>query len=277
MVSPSITRKKIKKANTSGLLDADDDLAIEEPLEIVLVYKEDGKQVSKPVSVTMRTPGNDEELAVGFLFTEGILSHNKQVETTEVHPLQNEVRIILNEGHLPPLHKTDRNFYMTSGCGVCGKTSIAAIRTVSHFNNAKDEILLDPCLLYDLEDALRKQQSIFKSTGGLHASALFDLQGNFIMLREDVGRHNALDKLIGSAFLHDRLPLDHTILLLSGRASFELIQKASMAGIKIVAAIGAPSSLAVELAQETNMTLIGFLRNKGFNVYSGEHRIIDPS
>jgi FdhD protein len=273
MVSPAIARRKIKKANASSLLDADDELAIEEPLEISLVCEDAGGKIHKTISVTMRTPGNDNELALGFLFTEGIIQQSSQVEGTFISPSQNQARVMLNGGELPSLHKTDRNFYTTSSCGVCGKTSIDAIRTISHFSNTADDILLDSCLLYGLESQLKKQQTIFKSTGGLHASALFDLGGNFLMLREDVGRHNALDKLIGAAFLDNRLPLNNTILLLSGRASFELVQKAAMAGIKIIAAVGAPSSLAVQLSEDRNMTLIGFLRNKGFNIYSGEHRI----
>jgi len=273
MISRAIACRKIKKANISGLFDADDELAIEEPLEISLVCHDAGGQIHKTVSVTMRTPGNDNELAVGFLFTEGIIQQASQVEGTFISTSLNQVQVMLNRGEQPSLHNIDRNFYMTSSCGVCGKTSIDAIRTISSFSNIADEILLDSCLLYDLESELKKQQAIFRTTGGLHASALFDLGGNFLMLREDVGRHNALDKLIGAAFLDNRLPLNDAILLLSGRASFELVQKAAMAGIRIIAAVGAPSSLAVQLSEDRNITLIGFLRNKGFNIYSGEHRI----
>ena len=174
----------------------------------------------------------------------------------------------------PGLQKTERNFYTTSSCGVCGKSSIEAIKTISVFKNEEQNILLKTELFYALQDNLKSRQAIFESTGGIHASALFDLEGNFIMLREDVGRHNALDKLIGAALLNDDLPLANTVLLLSGRASFELIQKASMAGIKVVAAVGAPSSLAVELAKECNITLVGFLRNERFNIYSCGERIV---
>jgi FdhD protein len=273
MENISIARIKIKKASITQLLDADDDLAVEEPLEIKLCYGKNGSAVSKVISVTMRTPGNDEELALGFLLTEGIIQRRSQVTKTYISLTENKVLVTLNENEEPLLQKTERNFYTTSGCGICGKTSIEAIRSVSFFKNEGDEISLKADLFYHLEDELRKQQALFKSTGGLHASALFDLEGNFIMLREDVGRHNALDKLIGAAFLNEELPLNNKILLLSGRASFELVQKAAMAGIKIVAAVGAPSSLAVQLAEDANITLIGFLRNKGFNIYSGEHRI----
>ena len=222
----------------------------------------------------MRTPGNDEELAVGFLFTEGIIKNKNQVAHTDVPLAENKVLVILNENEKLDLQKTERNFYTTSSCGVCGKTSIDAIKTISAYNNTPDQIFLGTNLFYQLENELRKQQAIFESTGGLHASALFDLEGKFITLREDVGRHNALDKLIGAVFLKDDLPLTNKILLLSGRASFELIQKATMAGIKIIAAVGAPSSLAVQLAEEAGMTLIGFLRNEQFNIYTGAGRII---
>jgi FdhD protein len=273
MESISITNIKIKKASIAQLIDARDELVVEEPLEIELCYGKNGSTVSKAISVTMRTPGNDEELALGFLLTEGIIQYRGQVAGTCILLTENKVVVTLHENEVPLLQKAERNFYTTSSCGVCGKTSIEAIRTTSFFKNAADEICLKVALFYQLEDELRKQQELFKSTGGLHASALFDLEGNFITLREDVGRHNALDKLIGAAFLNEDLPLSNKILLLSGRASFELVQKAAMAGIRIVAAVGAPSSLAVQLAEDTGITLIGFLRNKGFNIYSGEQRI----
>ena len=277
MENVSVAHIKMKKASISQLLDADDQLAVEEPLEIQLLYGSKSKMTQKSISVTMRTPGNDEELAVGFLFTEGIIQRRRQLAYTKPVSLSdNKVLIILAENEDPLLQKTERNFYTTSSCGVCGKSSIDAIRTISFYKNTEDKIHLNAALFYRLENTLREKQIIFESTGGLHASALFDLQGNFIMLREDVGRHNALDKLIGAAFLNEQLPLSNTVLLLSGRASFELIQKASMAGIKIIAAVGAPSSLAVQMAKDAGITLIGFLRDKRFNIYSGEHRIINP-
>ncbi|MGZ5219998.1 MAG: formate dehydrogenase accessory sulfurtransferase FdhD, partial [Chitinophagaceae bacterium] len=229
----------------------------------------------KSISVTMRTPGNDIELAAGFLFTEGIVRNNKEIKFVKQDAInRNKVLVALQENINPNIQKSERNFYTTSSCGVCGKSSIEAIRTLSAYGNGPDTICLKAAMLYTIHDKARKQQAIFESTGGLHASALFDFGGNFIMLREDVGRHNALDKLIGAALLNEQLPLANSILLLSGRASFELIQKASMAGIKIVTAVGAPSSLAVELAKEFNITLIGFLRNERFNIYSGEQRIM---
>jgi FdhD protein len=168
---------------------------------------------------------------------------------------------------------TERNFYSTSSCGICGKASIDAITTNTVYQNEEDHIFIKADRLYQLQDKLRKQQVVFENTGGIHASALFTFETTFIMMREDVGRHNALDKIVGSALINGQLPLDHCILLLSGRASFELVQKAAMAGIKIIAAIGAPSSLAIDLAKEAGITLIGFLRDGRFNLYSGYQRI----
>ncbi len=274
MQNLSVAYIRMKKVSANELLDVDDELAVEEPLEINVRYDSIGIPVQKCISITMRTPGNDEELGVGFLFTEGIIQKREEVSEVSAIPfVDNKVLITLSKNKQPLLQNAERNFYTTSSCGVCGKSGIDAIRTASLYKNDADEICLQASLFYRLDDALRKQQAVFESTGGLHASALFDLHGNFMMLREDVGRHNALDKVIGAAFLNDQLPLSNAILLLSGRASFELVQKATMAGIKIIAAVGAPSSLAVQMAEETGITLIGFLRNQRFNIYSGGHRI----
>lgn len=244
----------------------EDQLAVEEPLEIKIKYSEEGSIVEKNISVTMRTPGNDDELACGFLFTEGIIKNSAEIKSVTQNS-ENSICIQLNENIKPSENKLERNFYTTSSCGVCGKASIDAIATVSNFK-IKDKFKnVSPDIIISLPEKLSKQQEIFKSTGGLHASALFDLSGMFLELREDVGRHNALDKLIGSRLLKNIIPLNDTILLLSGRASFELIQKASMAGIPVVVAIGAPSSLALELAKESGITLIGFLRGEKYNRY----------
>lgn len=252
----------------------EDRVAVEEPLDISLVYGNANSRIKRTISITMRTPGNDEELALGFLFTEGILKDVEQVSDVKFIPEEeNKIQMILNENTEPFLPNAERNFYTTSSCGVCGKSSIESIKSVSAFNNIRDELFLKPEIFYELNEALRNRQTIFESTGGLHASAIFDLNGNIEILREDVGRHNALDKVIGFAFKNNMLPLNNEILMLSGRASFELIQKAVMAGIRIVAAVGAPSSLAVKMAEDAGITLIGFLKNNGFNVYSGEHRI----
>lgn len=264
-------RVSIMKVIRDKTVTAEDVLASEEPMEIQLVYGETESMTRKIISVTMRTPGNDEELGAGFLFTEGILNNSDQI--SEIKSEGNYLRVKLKKNEIPVLQKSDRNFYTTSSCGVCGKSGIEAIGTVSVFKNLKDNISIKSDLLFCLTDKLKDHQTIFESTGGLHASALFDNEGNFLMLREDVGRHNALDKIIGSAFLNGVLPLNDKILLLSGRASFELIQKSVMAGIKIVAAVGAPSSLAVEMAKDSGITLIGFLKYERFNIYSGSQRI----
>jgi len=270
----AIAQQRIRIITSGDSQEAEDELAVEEPLEIQLSYIESGKKIKKTVSVTMRTPGNDDELAVGFLFTEGTITQKSQVKSVENDVIQeNKVVVNLADGFSPEINSLERNFYTTSSCGVCGKASIDAIKTVSIYQNNDDAIFVDKQVIFSLKEKLNVQQSIFESTGGLHASALFDLNGRFITLREDVGRHNALDKVIGNALLNDLLPLTNKILLLSGRASFELIQKAAMAGMKIVAAIGAPSSLAVKLAEESNITLIGFLKSDKFNIYSGFERI----
>jgi len=274
MQNSAVKYIKIKKVTSENIIDANDHLAVEEPLEIQLRYGSKDNQIKKSISVTMRTPGNDHELAAGFLFTEGIIQDYSQVQKIETDPFdENKVIVTLAENEIPQLQSSERNFYTTSSCGVCGKSSIDSIKTVSLFQDGKDVISLSASLFFSLQNVLKNQQEIFQHTGGLHASALFDLSGSFVTLREDVGRHNALDKLIGASFLLNTLPLQNSILLLSGRASFELIQKASMAGIKIVAAIGAPSSLASQLAEEFDMTLIGFLGQEKFNIYSGSQRI----
>lgn len=268
-VNKKIKDVKVKKIDILECYDVQDALAVEEPLEIKLQTGNDAKSIA----VTMRTPGNDLELAIGFLFTEGIIKENTQIVNHQIEEDSNTIVLTLKQGEQPFLKNADRNFYATSSCGVCGKASIDAIRVSSSFSIHDDHAYVNGETLLGLEKELVKQQTIFSKTGGLHASALFDTSGNFIMLREDVGRHNALDKMIGASLLKNILPLSNKILLLSGRASFELIQKAAMAGIPIVAAVGAPSSLAVSLANEVGMTLIGFLRNDRFNIYCGEERV----
>jgi FdhD protein len=256
---------------------AEDLLAVEAPLEIRIVYGPENNRQEKNISVTMCTPGNDIELATGFLFTEGIIKNNEDVLRCNVVsvPENNIVTVELKPGISFNPKKMERHFYTSSSCGVCGKSSVDAVKNVFPYSGTKDSIQIHAAVLTKLPGALRKQQEVFEHTGGLHASALFDLNGNLLVTREDVGRHNALDKLIGYVLAAGDLPLDHHILLLSGRASFELIQKAAMAGIKIVCAVGAPSSLAVDLAKETDMTLIGFLRDGRFNIYCGVQRIIN--
>lgn len=266
---------EITKFNEDGQYSKNDEVAIEEPLEISLSYFEENNLLTKNISVTMRTPGNDKFLAIGFLFTESIIKDASYIQYANHFDTEsNRINIGLHKTKQPFLQNTERNFYTTSSCGVCGKASIDAIRTVSDFKDVSDSLLVKAGLLYALPHKLREQQVIFESTGGLHAASLFSSVGEFLMLQEDVGRHNALDKLIGEALLNEMLPLNKVILLLSGRASFELIQKAAMAGIKMVAAIGAPSSLAVKLADDAGITLIGFLKKNSLNVYTQKHRVI---
>tara|TARA_R110002072_G_scaffold302938_1_gene490081 strand:+ start:9127 stop:9930 length:804 start_codon:yes stop_codon:yes gene_type:complete len=257
---------QIQRQKSNTLSSQEDIVAVEEPLEIQ-VQEFDAKS-AQSISVTMRTPGNDEALALGFLFTEGLLKNYNQVKA--VFPFgENKVVVQLQEGVTIELNKTERNFYTTSSCGVCGKSSIEAIKTNSQFK-ISTPVKPSKELLFGLQETLSNQQSLFSLTGGIHAAALFDFTGKLLLIQEDVGRHNALDKLIGEAMKNGKLPLNKHILLLSGRASFELIQKAVMAGISTIVAVGAPSSLAVELAKEHNQTLIGFLKKDGFNVYAGE-------
>jgi FdhD protein len=263
----------VQKVTASDSVHTSDFLAAEEPLEIRLGFLQDSKQVEKNISVTMRTPSNDSELAVGFLFTEGIISSYDQVNDVN-SPADNVVLVELKKNVSFDFKKLERNFYTTSSCGVCGKASIDAIRTIHQSKTSEETKPFDRSFLFSLPEKLRETQSVFEQTGGLHASALYNHDGKLIVLREDVGRHNALDKLIGYLLIDNLLPVKNSILLLSGRASFELIQKAAMADIKTVAAIGAPSSLAVELANEHDMTLIGFLKNDRFNIYSGSKRIL---
>ncbi|MET3980327.1 FdhD protein [Mucilaginibacter sp. UYP25] len=284
MANNAVQHLQVTRVTDSDSEDFSDAIAIEEPLEIRLEYGPAGERKIQNISVTMRTPGNDAELATGFLFTEGIIKSISAIQTAEhcfiacAENRENVIQISLSENVLPNLQNTERNFYTTSSCGVCGKGSINAIRTVSnHTDIQTNGNFISTEILITLPGKLRDHQKVFAYTGGLHASALFTPSGELLFLREDVGRHNALDKLIGAAIKEHQLPLNDTVLLLSGRASFELVQKAAMAGINIIAAVGAPSSLAVQLAQEFNITLAGFLRGPRFNIYNAPQRILIPS
>jgi len=255
----------IQKIRGADVVETEDTLAVEEPLEIKLAWREGTVSVQKPVSVTMRTPGHDEELAVGFLCTEGIINDRAAVE----HAYSDGSTVLVILKTAPVLPVADRNFYAAAGCGICGKTGMDSLKLASPFAAVALPLRVPISVFYGLQEALQQKQVWFEQTGGLHAAALFSLDGECIVLREDIGRHNALDKVIGYALMGNQLPLEERILLLSGRAGFELIQKAYMAGVRVVAAVGAPSSLAVERAQECGMTLIGFLRGERFNVYTG--------
>ena len=253
-------------------------LAVEEPLEIRLGVVEGSIIRFHSISVTMRTPGSDPELAVGFLYTEGIVSCAEDIASIGAHgPISGEAGarnitvVNLAPGVSPDLRKLQRNFYTTSSCGVCGKASLDAVRISSIRSRPVPDTRVSISTIHRLPHQLRADQIDFALTGGLHAAALFDAAGMLLAAREDVGRHNALDKLIGRRLL-DRAPM-LDLVLVSSRASFELVQKAVVAGVPVLAAVGAPTSLAVELAQEFDLTLIGFLRDGRFNVYSGEHRL----
>ena len=248
-----------------------DELSVEEPLEIRL-SGHGAAAAATTVAVTMRTPGDDVDLAAGFLFTEGIVRGAAELEDVRrTGPNAAEVR--LRPGVAVDAARLDRHSFVSSSCGACGKRSIAAVKVTSRHPIAPGEPRLAPEVIHGLPRALRAGQSAFARTGGIHASGLFDADGRLLAIREDVGRHNALDKLIGSELLAGRVPLASKIVLVSGRVSFELVQKAAVAGIPVLAAVGAPSSLAVDLARECGMTLLGFVRDGRFNVYSDSSRI----
>jgi len=250
-----------------------DTVTAEEPLEV--------RVAGKPLAVTMRTPGDDFDLALGFLVTEGLVAGAGEVSTLmhcqdegeDGRPTYNVVDVVLQPGVALPDVSLERSFYTTSSCGVCGKASLDAVRLRTPYDVATDATHWSPELLVTLPDALRSHQKVFDRTGGLHAAGLFAASGELLAVREDVGRHNAVDKLVGWAAREQRLPLTGCVLMVSGRASFELTQKALMAGIPCLAAVSAPSSLAVDLATEAGMTLVGFLRPPRMTVYAGEQRL----
>ncbi|WP_255551341.1 formate dehydrogenase accessory sulfurtransferase FdhD [Granulicella sp. dw_53] len=290
-VETLVSRFKGDEAHT-----AKDVLAVEEPLEIQLGYGPADSRRTKSISVTMRTPGHDFELVAGFLLTEGVVSDYADIgEISYVagrasdlrseepslsedlilpyQPERNVVRVDLAPDVSVSLANLERNFYTTSSCGICGKASLLALRTVCP-PRYLNRFQVSAHVLCSLPDKLRAAQEVFDRTGGLHASGMFDAEGHLHSIREDVGRHNAVDKLLGAEFLADRTPVHDRLLFLSGRASFELLQKALMGGIPMVVSVGAPSSLAVQVAKEFDMTLVGFLRGDHFNVYQGAERIV---
>ncbi|SCL15670.1 FdhD protein [Micromonospora rhizosphaerae] len=266
-------------ANGRARVKRQDTLAVEEPLEIRVGPAGPGRR--RPLAVTMRTPGDDLDLAIGFLLTEGLIRSTDDVHTAqlcagaETPNTYNVVDVVLTPGVPEPSTDPARNFYTTSSCGVCGKASIDSVRTRSLFAVAEDPMAVPAEVLVALPDRLRAAQRAFERTGGLHAAGLFTPDGELVVLREDVGRHNAVDKVVGWAVRERRLPLVGHVLMVSGRASFELTQKAWMAGVPMLAAVSAPSTLAVELAEEAGMTLVGFLRGRSMNVYAGAERIAE--
>jgi FdhD protein len=267
------TRRRASHLSAEALTQRPETLAVEEPLEIRLG--------GTPLTVTMRTPGSDVELAQGFLLTEGVIGGRSDVATVRYcrgatddgTNTYNVLDVTLAPGVPMPDVDVRRNFYTTSSCGICGKASLDAVAAVSRHGPGDDPTVVDMATLTRMPDQLRAAQKVFATTGGLHGAGLFTADGELLVVREDIGRHNAVDKVIGWAVEQDRIPLAGTVLLVSGRASFELTQKAVMAGIPIMAAVSAPSSLAVDLATQSGVTLVGFLRGQSMNVYSRPDRV----
>jgi len=266
----SVDLTQVSEWNDGELRRKDDYLAAEEPLEI--------RVGNEPLSVTMRTPGHDRELAAGFLFTEGFVQSREQIVKLETREAQdgvnrgNVIQAELVPDAAPDFVKMKRHFFAASSCGICGKASIDSIRS-RLLRAPNPDFRLDAEILVRMPDALRSSQDVFQRTGGLHAAALFDPSGKLLVLREDIGRHNAVDKGIGWALLAGLVPLSDSVLLVSGRGGFEIVQKAIVAGVPVVASVSAPSSLAVQLARELRLTLIGFLRGRRFVIYAGEERV----
>lgn len=275
MSDPTQQTRLICTADGNERLDA---VAVEEPLEIRLGFKLGQREVVRSIAVTMRTPGHDDELAVGFLVGEGLLTSGSRVvaagpcnDDPSVPGSQNVIRVDVEHPNEAALGRLDRNFYTTSSCGVCGKASIDAIAVPA--GDPNPDLRVPASLLSTLPGALRAHQSTFESTGGIHGAGLFTNTGSPVVVREDVGRHNAVDKALGRLFLDGSLPASDLVLVLSGRASFELIQKALVGGVPVIVAVGAPSTLAIDLALRHGASLVGFARDGGFNVYSGRDRI----
>lgn len=270
---PRIIRSPIQRLQNGVCVAGEDDVAVEEPLEIQLGYTRKGWRVHKSVSITMRTPGHDPELAIGFLYSEGIVTSGANIERI-YSPELNVIRVELRPDISVDLRGLERYFYATSSCGVCGKASIEALRRSIRPPVRSNGPCFSAAAIHRLPETLRETQEVFDKTGGLHAAGLFGIGGELICRREDVGRHNAVDKLVGAQLLTDEIArCTESLLLVSGRASFELVQKTIAAGIPILAAVGAPSSLAVELAREAGATLLGFVRDGRFNIYTHPERI----
>jgi FdhD protein len=266
------SRRRVIRLVGPGVTVRPDTLVAEEPLEI--------RVGGAPLTVTMRTPGHDFDLAAGFLVSEGVVRRANEVAgirycagASDDGNTYNVLDVMLSPGVPAPDPSLERNFYTTSSCGLCGKASLDAVRTTAAWSVRDDPLRLGAAIVAELPDRLRAAQQIFARTGGLHAAGVFSADGRLLCLREDVGRHNAVDKVLGWALREDRLPLRGKLLLVSGRASFELVQKAVMAGIPLLAAVSAPSSLAADLAADAGLTLIGFLRGSSMNVYSAAHRL----
>ena len=272
---------KVLKFRSNNLKEIDDQVSIEEPLEIIVRYKDKVNWIENTISITMRTPGDDEDLVTGFLFNERVIekiSHIENIvasgEPVGKYKLQNKVIITINNSENIDIDKIKRNFLTNSSCGVCGKTSLESLEVIKKDKIIKSIPKIHHEIIMKSPDILRQNQSEFSKTGGIHASGLFKTGGEIVAVKEDVGRHNALDKLIGFVLKQNLLDNSSQFLTCSGRLNFDLVQKALMANIGVLIGVGAPTSLAVDLAKKFNMTLIGFVKDKSFNIYSNNERII---
>ena len=272
---------KVLKYKSNNLEDFTDQISIEEPLEIIIKYKEKEVWVDKIISITMRTPGDDEDLVRGFLFNEKVIekiNYIEKIETfgkpSEQHGLKNKIKITINNSDNIDIDKIKRNFLTNSSCGVCGKSSLDTLEVIKKDKILKSYPKISKEVLISATHKLRKNQSEFSKTGGIHASGLFTAKGDIVAVKEDVGRHNALDKLIGCALKKNLLDNSSQFLVCSGRLNFDLVQKALMANIGILIGVGAPTSLAIDLANKFDMTLVGFVKEDSFNIYSNKDRII---
>jgi len=275
------SKYKTIKYKHNKLLDTDDLISIEEPLEMIVRYKENNEWLDNSISITMRTPGNDDKLVVGLLYNEGIINDFSEILKIEFigekvgnYNLQNKIRVTLNNTKNLDIKHLRRNFLTNSSCGVCGKTSIDSIDVICKKKLNPSKPIVRTSVVTKVPNILKQEQSEFSKTGGVHASALFDASGKPLIIKEDVGRHNALDKLIGHSLENSLLDNDNQFIACSGRLSFELVQKTLMANIGLLMGVGAPTSLAVDLAKRFDMTLIGFVKSESFNIYCGEKRIL---
>ena len=264
---------RITRFGSEGIVQQDDTLAVEEPLEIRLRWQRDSGWEEEPLTITMRTPGNDEELAAGLLFSEGIIRQRTQILAMHRGDNNNAIVVQLASGQQLDMKRFQRHFLSTSSCGVCGKMAIESLKLLHQPDLDQHTLRIDPATLKTLPEKLQTRQPMFQKTGGVHAAGLFNAGGELLLLREDVGRHNAVDKLIGACLLEGKPAMRDCVLLVSGRAGFELVQKALAADIAVMAAVGAPTSLAIDMARSYGMTLAGFVKASGFNCYSGEQRL----
>jgi FdhD protein len=272
---------KYKKNKPSAVNDL---VSIEEPLEMIVRYKKKNKWLKDSISITMRTPKNDEDLIIGLLFCEGIISKTSEIKKVEFlgdkvgqFDLQNKIQVTLNNGENLDIKHLRRNFLTNSSCGVCGKTSMDSLEIICKTEINKNNPKIESSLITEIPNLLKQSQSEFSKTGGIHASALFDVSGKPLVIREDVGRHNALDKVIGYSFKNSIFDTANQFIACSGRLSFELVQKSIMANIGLLMGVGAPTSLAIDLAKRSHMTLIGFVKSDSFNIYCGENRILNTN